>query len=168
MTIKHTKEVLMKALIVYDSYFGNTEKVAQAMADALGLQESSTVIKVSDLKPEQLKGIELLIVGSPTRAFRPSDGIKAFLKGLPVDSLKGVRVAAFDTRIKPSDIKQAVLRFFVNAMGYAAKPIANGLVKKGGNLTASPDGFYVKESKGPLYKGELERAVAWVKRINPA
>lgn len=158
----------MKALIVYDSYFGNTEKIAQAMGGVLGLQEGSTVVKVSNLKPEQLKGVELLIVGSPTRGFRPSEGIKAFLKGLPVDRLKGVRVAAFDTRIKTSDIKQGVLRFFVNVMGYAAKPIADGLVKKGGNLSASPDGFYVKKSEGPLYEGELERAVAWVKSINAA
>ena len=95
----------MKALIVYDSYFGNTEKIAQAMGGVLGLQEGSIVVKVSNLKPEQLKGVELLIVGSPTRGFRPSDGIKAFLKGLPVDSLKGIRVAAFDTRMKTSDIK---------------------------------------------------------------
>jgi flavodoxin len=156
----------MKVLILYDSYFGNTEKIAQAMGSALGLQEG--VIKVSNLKPEQLKGIELLIVGSPTRGFRPSDGIKTWMNSLPADSLKGIRVAAFDTRIKMKDIKQPVLRFFVNFMGYAAKPLTNGLLKKGGILAASPDGFYVKASEGPLYENELERAVTWVKGINPA
>jgi len=156
-------EDAMKALIVYDSYFGNTEKIAQAMGNALGLQDR--VVKISNFKAEQLKGIELLIVGSPTRGFRPSEGIQAFLKNIPADGLRNVKVAGFDTRIKPGDIKQAVLRFMVSRMGYAAKPISDRLVKKGGSLAAAPEGFCVKASEGPLYEGEIERAAAWVKSI---
>jgi flavodoxin I len=153
----------MKTLIVFDSFFGNTEKIAQAIAAALDLQEGA--VKVSNFKPDQLKNIELLIVGSPTRGFRPSEGIQAFLKSLPADRLKGIKVAAFDTRIKKEDIKQAILGFFVDKMGYAGKPITAGLVKKGGSLAAEAVGFYVKESQGPLYEGEIERAAAWAKMI---
>jgi len=62
----------MKALVVYDSVFGNTEQIAQAIGDALGSSENVPVLKVTDVKLEQLAGSKLLIVGSPTRAFRPT------------------------------------------------------------------------------------------------
>ena len=131
----------MKTLIVYDSFFGNTEKIAQAMGSALGLQASSEVIRVSNLKPEQLKGVELLIVGSPTRGFRPSEGITAFLKSLPVGGLKGTKVAAFDTRMKLSFTKPFILGFFLDRMGYAGKRIADGLKNASGDLAATPEGL---------------------------
>jgi flavodoxin len=157
--------IIMKTLIVYDSFFGNTEKIAQAMGSALGLQGGSEVIKVSSLKPDQLQGIDLLIVGSPTRGFRPSEGIMAFLKGLAVNSLKGTKVAAFDTRMKLSFSKPLIIGFFLDRAGYAAKPIADGLKKAGGVLAALPEGFLVKASEGPLYEGEIARAAAWAKTI---
>jgi flavodoxin len=90
----------MKALVVYDSVFGNTEKVAQAMGQALGSQAEVQTLRVGDVKPEHLAGLDALIVGSPTRAFSPTPAIKNWLKSLPSNSLKGVKVAAFDTRIK--------------------------------------------------------------------
>ena len=45
----------MKALVIYESFFGNTEKVAQAIGDALGSSMEVEVCKVSEVKPEQLK-----------------------------------------------------------------------------------------------------------------
>ncbi|GAI96433.1 unnamed protein product [marine sediment metagenome] len=49
--------------------------------------------------------------------------------------------------------------------GYAAKPIADKLEKKGGGLIIPPEGFFIKDSKGPLKDGELERAADWAKLI---
>jgi len=47
--------------------------------------------------------------------------------------------------------------------GYAAGRIARNLKGKGGNLIASPEGFLVTSTKGPLKEGELERAAGWAK-----
>jgi len=157
----------MKVLIIYDSSFGNTEQIAQAMGHALGSQEDVEVLRVGNVKPEQLTGLKLLIVGSPTQGFRPTPAINNLLGRIPMNGLKGVKVAAFDTRISISDIEAPILRFLARLFlfGYAAKPIADRLKKKGGELTIPPEGFYVKGTEGPLKEGELERAADWAKQI---
>jgi flavodoxin len=159
----------MKALVVYDSVFGNTGQVAQAIGNALGSQEEVAVLQVSDVGPEQLAGVTLLIVGSPTRQFSPTGATTSLLKSIPRNGLEGVRVAAFDTRYTENEIEQVrVLAFFVKIFGYAAKPIADRLEKKGGELVAPPEGFFVEDVEGPLLEGELERAADWAKQIMAA
>jgi len=159
----------MKALVVYDSFFGNTEQIAQAIGNALGSQEDVEILRVGNVKPEQLTGLKLLIVGSPTQGFRPTPAINNLLGRIPMDGLRGVKVAAFDTRISMNDIDPPIVRFIgrfvVKLFGYAAKPIADRLKKKGGELTIPPEGFYVKGTEGPLKEGELERATDWAKQI---
>ncbi len=155
----------MKVLVIYDSVFGNTEKIAQAIGDAIGLQENVEILRVSDVKPEQLTGLYLLIVGSPTRGFRPTKAIKHFLKNIPADGLQGVKVAAFDTRMSMEDVNSRILHFLVKIFGYAAGPIAERLRKKAGELVIAPEGFIVKGTEGPLKEGELERAATWAKQI---
>lgn len=154
----------MKALIVYDSVFGNTGKIAQAMGKALGLPESD-VIRVNQAKAEQIDGLELLIVGSPTRGFNATRPLYDFLKSLPANKLKGIRVAAFDTRVSVETVKSALLTSLVKFFGYAAEKIAKRLQKKGGKLISTPEGFFVDDREGPITQGELERAAEWVKKI---
>jgi flavodoxin len=147
----------MNALVIYDSVFGNTEKIAQAIAAALGTQ----AVPVSQAEADQLRGFDLLVVGSPTRGFRPTEGIAKLLNGLPKNHLAGMRVAAFDTRIVLETIDSKALRFLVDKGGYAASTIAKALEKKGGQLAAPPEGFFVTGEQGPLRDGELQRAAAW-------
>lgn len=156
----------MKVLVIYDSYFSNTEQIANAIAGSFAEQENIKVVKVDAVVEDDLEGLDYLLVGSPTRGFQPSDGTKAFLKTLSGDSLDGVKVAAFDTRISADDIQSGLLRIFVNLAGYAAKPISNRLKKAGGELVMAPEGFYVKGEKGPLKDGELERASQWGKECS--
>jgi flavodoxin len=159
----------MKALILYDSVYGNTEKIALAIGNALGPQEDVSVIKVSDAKPGQFAGLDLFIVGAPTQRFRTTTAMSDLLKMIPENILKGVKVAAFDTRLSINEInKTPILAFFVRLFGvnaYAARPIANRLKKKGGKLAGSPEGFFVEGIEGPLVEGELERAVNWTRQI---
>ena len=156
----------MKALVVYDSAFGNTEKIAQAIGSALGSPEAVETVRVGDVKPEQLVGVTLLVVGSPTQKFSPLASINSFLRNIPRDGLRGVKVAAFDTRIPESQIEEVrILAFFVRIFGYAAEPIANKLENKGGELTVPPEGFFVGGTEGPLLDDELERAADWAKQI---
>jgi flavodoxin I len=158
----------MKALIIYDSFFGNTEQVAQAMATVLGDQINVTARRVGDVRPEHWTGLDLLIVGSPTRAFRPTPAIKKLLNSIPTQGLKGVKVAAFDTRISIEDAGSRFLAVMVNLFGYAAKPIANWLKQKAGDLVLPPEGFVVVDKEGPLKAGELARAANWARQISAA
>lgn len=149
----------MKTLIVYDSVFGNTKKVAQAMQKALGT--GAQVVKVNEVTAAQLQGLDLLIAGSPTRAFTATGAVKGFLNKIPAGSLTGVKVAAFDTRMYLPDVDNKFLNFMVGIFGYAAEPMAKKLVKKGGTGVIAPAGFFVKDSEGPMKGGEIERAAAW-------
>jgi flavodoxin len=146
----------MKVLIIYDSVFGNTEQMAQAIGNALGSQKDIEIFRISNVKPEQLTGLRLLIVGSPTQGGRPTPAIQNFLNNVPEPAIRGINVAAFDTRLSTR---------WVRIFGYAAGRIADSLKRKGGTLIASPEGFFVKGKEGPLKEGELERAVDWAKQI---
>lgn len=152
----------MKVLIVYDSYYGNTEQVAQGIAHALAPAAQVEVMRAQDA-PGGLSGVDLLIVGAPTRMFRPAGGVTGFLRGLAAGRLKGIKVAAFDTRIAACDTNSRLLRAMVKAFGYAAEKIAESLRKKGGVEVASPAGFLVKDTEGPLKDGELDRAAEWAR-----
>jgi len=142
----------MKALIIYDSVYGNTEKIARAIAEAITPSGEVKVLRAGEANPSELASADLLIVGSPTHAGRPTPPVQDFLNKVP--KLQGSNVAAFDTR------SQAKL---ARVFGSAAGRIARNLEKKGGNLIASPEGFFVTSTKGPLKEGELERAAAWAK-----
>ena len=156
----------MKAMVVYDSVFGNTGQIAQSIGNAFNFQEDVETVQVSNMQPEQLTGLGLLIVGSPTQKFRPTEATTNLLKGIPENGLKGVKVAAFDTRFTMSEIEESrVLPFFVRLFGYAAKPISDRLEKKGGEVVIPPEGFYVEGIEGPLKEGELERPADWAKKI---
>lgn len=160
----------MKGLIVYDSLYGNTEKIALAIGEALGNLTNIAVIRVGEVSPEQFTGLDLLIIGSPTQRFQPTPAISSLLKGIPQNGLKGVKVTAFDTRLTEDWInKTPALAFFVRILGrsaYAAKSMANQLKKKGGEMITPPEGFYVEGTEGPLVQGELERAASWAKKIS--
>jgi len=157
----------MNVLVLYDSVFGNTEKIARQIAEALlaSLPEGSMVelLQPGKVKPYQLENSDLLVIGSPTRGFRPTEDLANLLDRLGRNSLRGVRVAAFDTRFKADEVKSAVTRFVVKTGGYAAKRIADRLQKAGAVLVAPLAGFYVADIEGPLLDGELERAAAWAR-----
>jgi flavodoxin len=142
----------MKSLVVFDSLYGNTQKVAQTIAQALNSQTSS----LDAVSPAELSHLTLLIVGSPVHGGHPSPKMQSWLKSIPKGSLKGVKVAAFDTRM---DIWIAKL------FGYAAPKIEQSLTNCGGKSAASNIGFIVSGKEGPLKPGELDRAITWAKNI---
>jgi len=137
----------MKALVIYDSTYGNTEKIARAIGEVIGGQVSL----VGEVIPANLNGFDLLFVGSPTHGGWYTEGMRDLLKASP--ALEGVSVAVFDTRTKKS------------IFGFAAPRIARNLEKNGGKLAAPPEGFIVLGIQGPLLDGELERAAIWAQDI---
>ena len=159
----------MRVLIVYDSFFGNTEKIACAVGDAIGNALAShtevQTLRVGDVKPEHLAGLSLLVVGSPTRAFSASPATKAWLKALAPNNLRGVKVAAFNTRADMNDVNSRTLTTFVKLFGYAAEPIAKSLTKRGGTLIIPAEGFFMVDKEGPLKDGELAPATSWARQF---
>ena len=152
----------MKAVIIYDSLYGNTEHIAQAIGD--GLTGEVNVVRVGDMKASELKAFDLLMVGSPVHGGRATPNIDALFKQLPAHALEGKCVAAFDTRFEAEE--QGIgLRILMSVIRYAAERIAKELVKKGGRLVAEPEGFIVEQKEGPLKQGELERASTWAKGV---
>ncbi len=154
----------LKALIVYDSKFGNTEKIARAIGEAITPLSEVEVVKAGEANPSELSSIDFLIVGSPTHAGGATRAIKEFLRKIPANALENVRVASFDTRFSAKD-KGLGTRIVLGIFRYAAGRIANILEYKGGYLATEPEGFIVENSEGPLKKGELERAAIWAKGI---
>jgi flavodoxin I len=147
----------MKTLIIYDSLFGNTEKIAQAIGAAVGGEVE--VLRADAVQASHLQGIDLLFAGSPTYGGQPTDAMKAFLERIPAAAVQGTRVATFDTRMT-----NRLLRI----IGFAAGKIAGGLQKMGAAPVGSAEGFFVLGGEGPLKEGELERAAAWAKGIAAA
>ena len=155
----------MKTIILYESFFGNTRLIAEAIGKSLEKNHEVQVLNVTNMNWNNIAKSELLIVGSATRGFRPCPDTKLLLKSIPPDGLKGKKVAAFDTRISLPEIESKALRLLVKTGGYAAKHIAKALVGKGGTLVIPEEGFLVKGEKGPLVDGEPERAASWAEQI---
>lgn len=156
----------MKALVVYESMFGNTASIARAIAAGIRAHADVTCADVSTMPSSA--GMDLIVVGGPTHAFgmsRPSTredaarqgasrpgtadvGLREWLGRSP--ALTGLAAAAFDTKID---------RPFVP--GSAAHKAHRWLGRLGCRLVAAPESFRVAETTGPLRPGEKERARRW-------
>ena len=152
----------MKTVVIYDSVYGNTEKIARVIGDKLTGEVK--VVRVGNMNASELRSFDLVIVGSPVHGGRATPLVEAFLRQLPAHSLEGKSVAAFDTRFEAEE--QGVgRRILMGVIRYAAERIARDLTKKGGGLVAEPEGFIVENKEGPLKSGELERAGHWARSM---
>jgi flavodoxin len=152
----------LNAIVVFDSYFGNTEKIGRAIA--VGIPDI-VVRRASYMTPSDLKGFDVIIIGSPTQGFRPTQNIIDLLKGTKARDMNGVKIATFDTRLDLESINSKVMRTVINFGGYAAPVIQKILFKKGAKPVVPPEGFLVSGHEGPPVEGELERATEWGRRI---
>lgn len=141
----------MKAIVIFDSNYGNTQLIADTIAKKLG--NNVPHISVKDIKASDIDDYELLVVGSPIIGWRPTEKIENFLTSLNFDKLKSINAAAFDIRVKSF------------MCGNAASKIAKILQKSGAKLIVPPMGFYVKVQHAILFDGELEKAENWATSI---
>jgi hypothetical protein len=166
-------ERVMSALVVYESMFGNTKRIADAVADGIAAHLPVETLEVSAAPTEIPPGVELLVVGGPThahgmttvqtrsnaalRAASPlvsrGSGVREWLD-TATPQVKATPAAAFDTRIKGP----------VLLTGSAAGGFAKRLGSAGFRLVAPARSFLVgaraKQDDG-LLDGELEAARAW-------
>ena len=145
----------MNTLVVYDSEYGNTAQIAQAIAGALPDYGPVRLVPVAEAATTPLHGVDLLAVGGPTQAHGVSPALTAWLAGVPHETLQGVAAITFDTRFR----KPAWLT------GSAAHTLAKRLEEHGCHMVAPAESFFVDGREGPLEAGELERAAAWAHEI---
>jgi flavodoxin len=145
----------MKTLVVYDSLYGNTRAVAEVIGETI--PGDVPVLSVGQADVSELEDVDLLILGAPTHGSLPSTAAQRLLERLGAPARAGARAATFDTRLGWG---------FLRKYGYAAERMAEALQEKGWTLVGTPGGFFVRGlKKGPLKKGELERAAEWAKEL---
>jgi flavodoxin len=144
----------MRALVVYESMYGNTERVARAIGSALGEAGKVEVMSIDEAASVPAD-VDLLVVGGPTHAHGVEASMKAYLDRMPAEGLAGRAAAAFDTRLKWPKL----------VTGAASKGIAERLERKGARVIAEPESFLVTDSDGPLLDGEEARASAWARYL---
>jgi hypothetical protein len=170
--VEPVEEAVVRAMIVYESMFGNTRDVADAVALGLrihGLDVST--VEVGQASVDLPDDLDLLVVGAPTHALSLSrtqtresaaeqaegplvstgPGVREWLERLPKDD--GRRVATFDTHVDKK------------IPGSASKAARKRLRRLGFRAVAPAESFYVSDVQGPLIDGELERARAWGTRL---
>ncbi len=155
----------MKVLVLFDSVFGNTKKIAEAVADGFKeVKVGCLLLHAGEVKPEDVAAADLVVVGSPTRGFRATETVVKALRN-PHLPFQGKKFAAYDTRIDPADIASKFFRKIVASFGYADEQIVRLLKKRGAIELLPAIGFFVTSSEGPLKKKETENAFLWSKKL---
>ncbi|RZT16765.1 hypothetical protein EV649_4298 [Kribbella sp. VKM Ac-2569] len=161
------------ALIVYESMFGNTERIARAVRDGLRAYLPAETVPVNQAPDVVPADVRLLVVGGPTHAFSMSRlstrqdawkqgglvtpvevGIREWLAAMKQpagDQVKRLQVTTFDTRI-------ARVR---RLPGSAARSAAKLLRRRGYQMLTTSESFFVNETTGPIRDVEIERAERW-------
>lgn len=168
------EELNLTALVVYESFVGNSESIARAVAGGLRLEGlTAEAVDVSDAHEVDVEAYDLLVVGGPTHSFslsrsstrdnavaRGGDshysqrGLREWLSDIPIRD--GTHLAAaFDTRVSQ------VRRFPLSA----ARAAARILRQRRFILMDQPQGFVMEDTAGPLAQNEMERAIAWARSI---
>ncbi|MBI1378080.1 MAG: flavodoxin [Frankiales bacterium] len=170
----------MRALIVYESMYGNTRAIAEAIAEGLREHGDADVVDVGSVSAEQVAHTDLLVVGGPTHVHGMSSttsrrsaadraheegselvlepgvpglvGLRSWFDAMPQVRGHGTPAAAFDTRANAALL----------LTGRASRGIATRLTRHGYQLVTPPESFLV-DKNSHLLPGELERATAWAR-----
>lgn len=159
----------MRGLVVFESMFGNTKAIAEAVAEGLGSRMDVETGGVDSAPVRVPEGVSLLVVGGPTHAFglsrpdtrataaeqagstatSPTVGLREWL-GLLGSVPSGLRAAAFDTRVNRPKVP-----------GSAARRAEKALRRLGAEIATPATTFWVRGTPGPLQEGEIARARQW-------
>ena len=163
---------MSRALVVYESVFGDARTIAHAIAAGLSASIPTDVVPAAEGPAQIPSDVELLVVGGPNHAFgmpRPStrDGaVKQYGAEIPdsgtglhewLEAVRGpasgLSAAAFDTRGSGHPL--------LAKMDHAARTEEKLLGKVGATVIAPAEHFFVADTKGPLVDGEEDRARTW-------
>lgn len=142
-------DYLTKAIVIYDTKYGNTKKVAEDIASGIKDEGMEVSIKeVKKTKKNEVSKYDLLVLGAPTHINNAKKDTKKFLKKLKGTDLSSVKFAAFDTRI-------------TNARKGASMKIESVLSELGAAKLQDGLTVWVTGMKGPLEDGSEEKSKAF-------
>jgi len=164
----------MRALVVYETIWGNTEQVARAIATGLG-ETLSVDVMDSETAPKVVNDYDLVVVGGPTHAFsmtRSSTRESAVAqRGAPRAPTRGIREWLVEVTPPGTAIAAATFDTRVNTPrlpGSAAKAAKRELTELGFDIVVKQKSFHVHGYEGPLVDGELDRAEKWGRTVGQA
>ncbi|HET8787046.1 MAG TPA: flavodoxin domain-containing protein [Candidatus Limnocylindrales bacterium] len=143
----------MEILVVFGSQYGNTQRIARAIAEALASEHHVRVVPAAAATAERGDDVDLLLVGAPTQMRGLRLLADPFLAGLEERGFGRTAAAAFDTYV---DVGPQML---------ASTVIADRLAEAGCRLVAEPESFLVLGMEGPLADGEERRAGSWAMSV---
>lgn len=147
----------MNSVVVYASRHGNTQQVAEAIADALRARGEVRLFEADDAPSMMPADTDLVVVGGPTEGRSMTEAVTQFFGRLQPDALEGIAGAAFDTRVTWPRMLS----------GSAADGIVERLKKAGARVVVPPESFMVS-MKPKLQDGELERVPQWAATVAEA
>jgi flavodoxin len=140
----------MQGIVVYQSKFGNSRKVAEAIGEGLQLAGHQVTVEKAGSFKELDPELDFIVLGGPTRAARAYGPIKRLAKKLPGQAWSGKPFATFSTGASMYGKKPSV---------QASERLAEILRGKGLEPLAEPFKAGVEDMSGPLADGELDRAL---------
>jgi flavodoxin len=146
---------MVRAVVVYYSVYGNTEKAAEAVRDGLASAGVEAECKrIQDMKPDDLKPSDAIVFGTPTYMEDIPEDVRRFMESLKQVDLGGKHGAAFDTRYEDEPIGGlTMLEKYMK--GYGMRIVSSGLP------VLLPSGA----GEGPLIKNELSKCTGFGKSI---
>jgi len=152
----------MKGIVVYDTSYGNTKKIAETITETL--RESGIEVDlfyVKDVKKLSGKNYDFFVLGSPTKFGTMSFTIKFFLGKVKSEEWMSKPFAAFDTE-NPENVEQSRIQ---NKEWSAGEKIAEKLREKKMNQLLPVLKALVIGQKGPLVEGEIERTKTYAREL---
>lgn len=138
----------MTNLVIYDSKFGNTKKVAEVVARVI----NAKILSVADATSHDIANIDLLIIGSPTHGGHMTQKFLGFFDQLPRKVFDAIKVASFDTRLSEK-YQNFALRLLIKTIGYAATRIRDSLKERGVYLLSRQSVLSSKTGRGRYMMG---------------
>lgn len=155
----------MNSIVIYATRYGNTQKIAEAIADGLRARGTVQAFSVEEAPHRMPQGADFIVVGGPTEGHRLTPAAEHLFEAIEQGELRGIAAVAFDTR----------LRWPRWLSGSAAAGIETRLRNAGAQVISPAESFFVKqvEREGEpksmeLEAGELERAAKWAATLADA
>jgi flavodoxin len=148
----------MNSVVIYASRYGNTRKIAEAIAEGLRPSGTTQLFAAEEAPTPLPSGTDLIVIGGPTEMHKMTEPLAEVLHRIEAETLHGIAAAAFDTRLRWP-------RWLAGSAGVGAW---SSLQSAGARMIAPTESFFVKKEEGAekgdapkLEPGELERATQW-------
>ena len=148
--------LLTKIIVVYDSLFGNTKRVAEAIGEGINENEKIEMVvnEIKNMEPREFLDYDVILIGSPNHMGGPTRVVKKLIDKLGKIGLAEKKGAVFDTYVKKN-------------VGKAVRKMEKRINEKVPGLNLITTGLSVKVGgvRGPIEEGELPKCIEFGNKI---